>query len=186
MNSHWLFYATGGLAWTFDQFTRTQIAGGVAPAGTVENLFMVPRIGGAAGAGVEYALPSNWTARVEYLFTDFGNRSVTFPAGAQRFDSNLTLSELRFGLNYRLNGENAKSSGNAADPPALETDNFAIHGQTTFLEQYVFPFRSPYLGPNSLDPNQGRETFDATLFLGMRLWQGAEFGSTRRSIRDSA
>ena len=175
VNSHWLFYATGGLAWTFDQFTRTQIAGGVAPAGTVENLFMVPRIGGAAGAGVEYALPSNWTARVEYLFTDFGNRSVTFPAGAQRFDSNLTLSELRFGLNYRLNGENAKSSGNAADPPALETDNFAIHGQTTFLEQYVFPFRSPYLGPNSLDPNQGRETFDATLFLGMRLWQGAEF-----------
>ena len=58
---------------------------------------------------------------------------------------------------------------------ALETDNFAVHGQTTFLEQYVFPFRTPYVGPNSLDPNQGRETWDATLFLGMRLWQGAEF-----------
>ena len=140
-NSHWLFYATGGLAWTFDQFTRTQIAGGAAPAGTVENLYMTPRIGGAAGVGVEYALPSNWTARLEYLFVDYGNRSVTFPAGAQRFDSNLSLSELRFGLNYRLNGGSAKSAGNMADPPALETDNFAIHGQTTFLEQYVFPFR---------------------------------------------
>jgi high affinity Mn2+ porin len=175
VSSHWLFYATGGLAWTFDQFTRMQIAGGVVPAGMVENLFMVPRVGGTVGAGVEYALPSNWTARLEYLFFDYDNRSVTFPSGAQRFDSNLSLSELRFGLNYRLNGDGAKSAGNTDDPPALETDNFAIHGQTTFVEQYVFPFRSPYLGPNSLDPNQGRETWDATLFLGMRLWRGAEF-----------
>ena len=43
VSSHWLFYATGGLAWTFDQFTRTQLAGGAAAAGTVENLYMVPR-----------------------------------------------------------------------------------------------------------------------------------------------
>ncbi len=28
---NWLFYATGGFAWTYDQFTRTQIAG--TPAG---------------------------------------------------------------------------------------------------------------------------------------------------------
>jgi high affinity Mn2+ porin len=178
-SSHWLFYATGGLAWTFDQFTRTQIAGmpagGTAVPGQVENLFMVPRVGGTAGAGVEYALPSNWTARLEYLFIDYGNRSVTFPAGAQRFDSNLTLNELRFGLNYRLNGDTAKAADNFADPPALENDNFAVHGQTTFLEQYDAPFRAPYAGPNSLDPNQGRETWDATAYLGMRLWQGAEF-----------
>jgi high affinity Mn2+ porin len=176
--SHWLFYATGGLAWTYDQFTRTQLlgapAGGTAIPGQVENLFMVPRLGGTAGAGVEYALPSNWTARLEYLFTDYGNRGVTFPAGAQRFDSDLHVSELRFGLNYRLNGTTAKSSDNAADPPALETDEFAVHGQTTFLEQYVFPFRNPYVGPNSLIPNEGRETWDATAYLGMRLWQGAE------------
>ncbi len=177
-DSHWLFYATGGLAWSYDQLTRTQLsgapAGGTAIPGRVENLFLVPRLGGAAGVGVEYALPSNWTARLEYLFTDYGNRSVMFPAGAQRFDSDMHLSELRFGLNYRLNGNPAKSSGNAADPPALETDEFAVHGQTTFLEQYVFPFRNPYVGPNSLIPNEGRETWDATVYLGMRLWQGAE------------
>jgi high affinity Mn2+ porin len=177
--THWLLYATGGFAWSYDQFTRTQIAGtpagGTAVPGQVENLFVVPRVGGVAGAGVELALPSNWTAQLEYLFTDYGNRRVTFPAGAQRFSSDLALSELRFGLNYRLNADTAKASANAADPPALETDNFAIHGQTTFLEQYVFPFRAPYAGPNSLTPNQGRETFDATLFLGARLWSGAEF-----------
>jgi high affinity Mn2+ porin len=173
---HWLFYATGGLAWTYDQFTRMQIAGtpagGTAVPGQVENRFMVPRFGGAVGAGVEYALPSNWTARLEYLFTDYGNRGVTFPAGAQRFDSNLALNELRFGLNYRLNADGAKSGGEGS--PALETDNFAVHGQTTFLEQFAFPFRNPYAGANSLLPNEGRETWDATAFLGVRLWQGAE------------
>jgi high affinity Mn2+ porin len=174
--SHWLFYATGGFAWSFDQFTRMQLAGmpagGAAVPGTIENLFMQPRVGGTIGGGAEVALWSNWTARAEYLFIDYGNRSVSFPLGAQRFDSNLTLNEFRVGLNYRLNGETGKSTDAAW--PAAETDNFAIHGQTTFLEQYVFPFRNPYVGQNSLYPNQGRETSDATAFLGMRLWQGAE------------
>jgi high affinity Mn2+ porin len=176
--SHWLFYATGGLAWSFDQFTRTQLAGmpagGTAMPGTVETLFIKPRVGWTAGGGAEVALWSNWTARAEYLFVDYGSRSVAFPLGAQRFDSDLALHEFRVGLNYRLNGDTAKSAEAAAPWPAAETDNFAIHGQTTLLEQYVFPFRSPYLGRNSLDPNQGRETLDATAYLGMRLWQGAE------------
>jgi high affinity Mn2+ porin len=175
--THWLLYATGGFAWSYDQFTRTQIAGtpadGTAVPGQVENLFVVPRVGGVVGAGLELALPSNWTARLEYLFTDYGNRSVTFPAGAQRFSSDLNVSELRFGLNYRLNGD--PSTGSAAiAPPTPEFDNFAVHGQTTVLSQYVFPFRNPFSGQNSLDPNQGRETWDATAYLGMRLWQGAE------------
>jgi high affinity Mn2+ porin len=176
--SHWLFYATGGLAWSFDQFTRTQVAGmpagGTAMPGTVENLFMQPRVGWTGGAGAEVALWSNWTARAEYLFIDYGSRSVLFPLGAQKFDSNLTLNEFRLGLNYRLNGDTGKAADATAPWPPAETDNFAIHGQSTFLEQYAFPFRNPYVGQNSLYPNQGRETWDATAYLGMRLWQGAE------------
>src|SRR5262249_39216710 len=47
--SNWLFYATGGFAYSFDEISRTQVAGaaigGTAVAGTVENLFMVPRVG---------------------------------------------------------------------------------------------------------------------------------------------
>ena len=36
-------------------------------------------------------------------------------------------------------------------------------------------FRSPYVGPNSLPGlGQARETVDATLYAGIRLWQGAE------------
>ena len=96
---HWLFYATGGFAYSFDEFSRTQVAGvaigGTAAAGTVENLLMVPRIGGAAGAGVEVMLTPRWMARLEYLYTGYGSRSVDFPAGAQRFTSDLSVHTLR-------------------------------------------------------------------------------------------
>ena len=40
--------------------------------------------------------------------------------------------------------------------------------------QYVPRFHAPYRGPNSLDPNHGRETWDVTFYAGLRLWQGAE------------
>jgi high affinity Mn2+ porin len=176
---HWLFYATGGLAWSYNQFTRTQLAGtpagGTAVPGTVENTFLVPRAGGAVGAGVEVALASHWTAQLQYLFTDYGNSSVTFPAGAQRLTADLMLQQLRLGLNYRFNDDTSTSADKDVTAPALQTDNFAIHGQTTFLEQYTPGFRSPYTGTNSLIPNQGRETWDATAYLGARLWDGAEF-----------
>ena len=60
-------------------------------------------------------------------------------------------------------------------PDALELDRFAVHGQTTFIEQYDAPFHSPYLGQHSLDPNQGRESWDVMYFVGVKLWEGAEF-----------
>src|SRR6202171_5621695 len=57
----------------------------------------------------------------------------------------------------------------------LTTDErFAIHGQLTYVEQETNGFSAPYSGPNSLSRNTGRETVDATLFLGPRLWPGAE------------
>jgi high affinity Mn2+ porin len=60
-----------------------------------------------------------------------------------------------------------------AAPPAPET--WAIHGQMTNVWQANPAFRSPYVGAQSLSPAaNGRETFDATLFAGIRPWQGAE------------
>ena len=59
----------------------------------------------------------------------------------------------------------------AADVPDQQ---FAIHGQATYVEQESGSFRAPYAGPNSLSPDQGRETTDATLYLGPRPWSGAE------------
>jgi len=61
---------------------------------------------------------------------------------------------------------------------AVAAESFAIHGQATYVEQEDDSFRSPYSGPNSLSRDIGRETTDATLFLGARLWRGAEIWIT--------
>jgi high affinity Mn2+ porin len=65
------------------------------------------------------------------------------------------------------------SADAAAAPQASQT--WAVHGQTTVVDQGTLAFASPYAGPNSLDPGmRGRETWDATLYVGFRPWAGAE------------
>lgn len=62
----------------------------------------------------------------------------------------------------------------AGAKPAAAHRRFAVYGQATYTEQETNGFHAPYAGPNSLSPRAGRETTDATLYLGARLWQGAE------------
>ena len=167
---NWLFYATGGFAWTYDRLTLTQLATGAS-----EQPFLW-RLGFAAGAGVEAPVAPHWTARLEYLFTDYGNSSMTFFAGAQRIDSNFALQELRAGLNYQFGNAVLPAPMVFKAPAASDPDIVNFHGQTTFLEQ-AYPEISLALsrGTNSLPGGgQGRETWDASLFAGVRLWRGAE------------
>jgi high affinity Mn2+ porin len=68
-------------------------------------------------------------------------------------------------------------AGDATDgstAPERASERFAAHGQATFVEQVTAPFHAPYSGANSLSARQGAETVDMTLFLGARLWSGAE------------
>jgi high affinity Mn2+ porin len=63
----------------------------------------------------------------------------------------------------------------AAPSPPPAPEDWAIHAQSTFVDQYHPGFASAYRGPNSLDPgSRGNETFDATIFAGVRPWRGAE------------
>ncbi len=166
---NWLLYATGGLAWTYDRLSLTQLASGIT-----ESPYLL-RWGWAAGAGVEGPLIPHWTVRLEYLFTDYGNSSVTFPAAAQRFTSDISPQELRVGLNYQFGNDEATSEKDPKTPAKLDSDDINFHGQTTFVWQGYPPIRSPYEGPNSLPRGgEGRETTDVTLYAGFRLWQGAE------------
>ena len=58
---------------------------------------------------------------------------------------------------------------------APEVETWALHGQVTAIEQYHPAFRSAFRGPNSLDPgSRGDETVTATLFGGVRPWDGGE------------
>jgi high affinity Mn2+ porin len=74
----------------------------------------------------------------------------------------------------------ADSSVDAPDPgqpvaqmPDVE-QRFALHGQATYGEQWTDGFHAPYAGTNSLSPQSSRETTDVTLFLGAKLWKGAQ------------
>lgn len=63
----------------------------------------------------------------------------------------------------------------AAPAFAGEAEDWALHGQATFIEQYHPAFRSPFRGLNSLDPgSRGNETVNATLYAGVRPWGGGE------------
>jgi high affinity Mn2+ porin len=164
---HWLVYATGGLAWAGERFFN-------APAIGDEEKHLNVRLGWAAGAGVEYGFAPHWSARLEYLYSRFGNADIGFPAGT-RYASTLDFQSLRVGLNRKVDWPyqgNLTPKTSLADP---ESDRWEIHGQTTFLPQGYPAFRAPYSGPNSLTPApQLQETWSNSLYLNARLWQGGE------------
>ncbi len=69
----------------------------------------------------------------------------------------------------------AGDASTAAPPGTPAAEDWALHAQSTFVDQFHPRLASPYRGPNSLDPGaRGNETFDATLFAGLRPWRGAE------------
>jgi high affinity Mn2+ porin len=57
----------------------------------------------------------------------------------------------------------------------IETQDWAVHAQSTVTWMLQPAFPAPYTGPQSLEPDaNGRETLDATLYLGARPWPGGE------------
>jgi high affinity Mn2+ porin len=167
--SNWLLYLTGGFAWTYNQLTLTQLASDIS-----DTPFLW-RLGWTAGAGVEVPVAPHWTASLEYLFTDYGNRDVTFASAAQRFTSDWSLQTLRAGLNYRFGADTAATNRTWTMPTTPDLDRLSFHGQSTFVWQAYPAFRAPYDGDNSFPrTGQGREATDLTLYAGVRLWPGAE------------
>jgi high affinity Mn2+ porin len=77
-------------------------------------------------------------------------------------------------LSWRATSALAADESQDSALPSITEQRFAIHGQFTYVEQNTESFRAPYAGPNSLSPDQGRETTDLTLYAGARLWSGAE------------
>lgn len=78
--------------------------------------------------------------------------------------------------------ESPVSSAPTIDSPvALESasEQWSVHGQATYINQFKNNFNSPYYGSKSLlnksDGDISKSyTFSATAFLGTRLWEGAE------------
>ncbi len=81
-----LFYGTLGLAYG----GLKGETGGLSESKT--------HVGWAAGLGAEVGFTPNWSAKVEYLYADLGNRSYSITAK----DNGLTTSVLRVGINYHF------------------------------------------------------------------------------------
>lgn len=60
------------------------------------------KVGWLIGVGLEYALASNWSAKVEYNYVDFGRSTVNWPTGAQQTGE--TKQVVKFGVNYLFGG----------------------------------------------------------------------------------
>ena len=98
-----LFYATGGLAWSNDQFVRTQLTGTLnnATAGADEAVNK-GLLGWTGGGGIAYAFAQNWNVFAEYRYTSFGTSTVSLPLSQLTTTSTINVSTLQFGMNYKF------------------------------------------------------------------------------------
>ena len=101
---NWLFYGTGGYAWSRETATRTQVAGTInaATPGTSESSAST-QSGWAAGAGIEWGVTPNVSVKAEYLHYDFQNARFVFPLANRRWEDNVTKDTVKLGVNWRLN-----------------------------------------------------------------------------------
>jgi outer membrane immunogenic protein len=110
-----LFYLTGGGAWTRVNTTASQTnsitnINGVTTLFTGSGSFTDNLSGWTAGFGAEGAIAGRWTAKVEYLYMDFGSIAHQFPAAipTNLADPNIHISTrvrdnvFRVGANYHL------------------------------------------------------------------------------------
>jgi len=166
-SGNWLFYATGGAAFTGERFLST-------PNGGIEEKELHTRLGWTAGGGTEYAFAPHWTARLEYLYSKFENANVTFPSGGQ-YASSMDFHSLRLGLNRKIDWPGVPTYNPKSDVIDTESNRWEIHGQSTVLGQGYPAFRAPYTGPNSLLPSADfQQTWSNSLYLNARLWDGGE------------
>lgn len=88
-------YATGGLA-------VGQIYGASDPGNV--NSGSASKAGWTFGGGIEGAFGQNWTAKLEYLYVDFGTASGLFIRNPGAFPFNVSLNAhiFRVGLNYKF------------------------------------------------------------------------------------
>jgi outer membrane immunogenic protein len=98
----WLIYATGGYAYSRFEIDAFATAAGIASAAVNRG---ETRNGWTAGAGIEVMLARNWTARIEYLYLDFGEKGGSVPLTGlpPLLDSTrLQMSVVRAALNYKF------------------------------------------------------------------------------------
>jgi len=104
----WLFYVTGGLAYgeIASNETLTSVGGGAVLVGPLSAAFNTTRAGWTVAAAWRAWSVANWTAKVEYLYMDFGTINSTYtgvaPFSPAFLSTHVTDNVVRAGLNYHF------------------------------------------------------------------------------------
>ncbi len=126
----WMWYVTGGAAWTGVDISTNNLAAVVANGNSVRQFAneRVNKIGWVVGVGTEYALLGGWSVKSELLYADFGtfrafeqvpvglidangnifggcgNPAAALPGTGQCSNRDIRLHEFiwRVGMNYRF------------------------------------------------------------------------------------
>jgi OOP family OmpA-OmpF porin len=111
-----LVYGTGGVAFgdVKTQYSCPTCVGAPGPFETISDM----RIGWTGGAGVAYALNTNWSAGLEYRYTDLGRQSWS-KASIDGHDSNeFNYNLIQLALTYRFAAPMAPPPAPAPMPAA--------------------------------------------------------------------
>src|SRR5262249_25313074 len=99
----WLLYAKGGAAWAGDKYSA------FIPVFNEQLEASETRTGWIVGGGIEWAFWSNWSAKAEYDYYDFGTRTLTLtgtfagaPIQVPGVNVRQRISVGKFGINYRF------------------------------------------------------------------------------------
>ena len=101
-----LVYGKGGGAWTNDLYRNFNAD---LPGEPLLYRATHTRWGWMAGAGLEYGLTPNWSAKVEYDYFDFSTERITLigilgvTPPTRNFDIKENISLVKAGINYRWN-----------------------------------------------------------------------------------
>ena len=166
----WMPYLTGGFAWGHTHVNINDAAGDpISSPGQYHT-------GWTVGAGAEFAVSGNWSAKAEYNYIDLSRRMYDLSGfGLPGINVDPHIHLVKLGLNYRF-GDTPWIAPANEKTLLPESNDWNVHAQTTFLPQAYPGIRSPYSGGNSL-PGSGQlqATWTTTAFVGARLWQGGEF-----------
>ena len=105
-NGQWLLYGKAGGAWVHvDDFTVTNLTTGTSLTGGNDHT-----AGGfVVGVGGEWAFANNWTAKIEYNYLGFDDRTFVVPAGSPFLvgdtftHTHRNIQVAKAGLNYLFN-----------------------------------------------------------------------------------
>jgi outer membrane immunogenic protein len=101
---HALYYLKAGGALARIRNTASDLDG-APPAIDPSDLSQVTRthVGWAIGGGLEYGVAPNWSAKIEYLYMDFGS-AASGNLDGDTFRHDNSVHTVKLGLNYRFGG----------------------------------------------------------------------------------